>query len=358
MQFWKTKEKEKENESDVDEFNQAIAENNIKTGYVKIYNIQRDAKHRSSTSFVAQRTIREIGNTPLEQFISDDYGGGEFNVKLYKTEKGTGKYIDEFTIRVFGQAMSGGQGDFQQLAMLALRDKFFGESSDKKDDSMNEIMKAYFVKQLEKDDDFSKKLREILEIRELLSPPQMPVVQPETTESKLIDAGAQIFSSFLMSKSGVTPAMLNKSLAEMPLPNQQTVPSNPSNVPQELQGGNGHKPILTKLQAFEILFLNTLKENAQTAEADQLAGMIESIAVDSILWFGETEYHPVVKDFVEGYADMDITKLAKGFNDIVAFAQIPEEKAERIKAMLISVYKDRYQKAGTNASEGVNDNAV
>ena len=348
MRFWENKHEKKESQN-TDIFLEAIAENDVKSGYVKIYYVESKDKKRPESAFVAKRTLREIAKTPIELFLGSEYGGGKYKVMLYKVDKGSDLYVDEFSYNIFGDKLSeedSSKGNkLDELAYSALTERIKGGNG-----TNDELMKLIISKALDKDDEFRKTLENMGLLKDLITP-QVPVIPAETTEGKLIDAGAQIISAVLSRGGGALPPIVqqflaqNPNLANMPLPDR----IGPSEISQ-LTSGNGNKPI-TKIEAFETLFITPFKEMAAQSDERRLAGMIETMAVDSLLWLDANDYHPVIKEFVDGYETVNLAQLASGFDSLMTYAEIPNEKAGNIKKMLLVSYQAQYKENADNKQD-------
>lgn len=396
--------KDKEEKEKSDDFYDVIASEGVKTGQIKIYRMKREKTGRQGRTtrryeyFVAVRSLRDLDGDPIEEFISSEYGGGEYIVKLYKIVNGIHSLIQSFTYLISGAEMDDSDEDpkedlkddpFRQIALRAAENQLLGNNiapasqyppqANNSNTEMVEILKILLTNTINNSrESLGDKIDDLMKLKELVGG-GVPVVQPESETSKLIDAGAQVVSALLTAKlGGSTNAMqslmaVKPNLAEIPLPTssptspipnaptiKQPMYDIPDNPPENING-NGHKPVINMTQAFEMIYLKRFKETAlEDAPEHELAAMIESMAVNTMFWFEESEYHPIIKDFAEGYADMDLAKLGKGFNDLMQYAQIAEDKAGRIKALLISIYQDRYstkEQPDANNQDGESVNA-
>lgn len=372
--------KEKESEDSNDEFNQVIADNDIKTGQIKIYRIKKvpaGRQTRRTEYFVSTRSLRDLGGDSIEDFLALEYGGGEYLIKLYKiTNNKIHTLIQSFPFLIAGPEIEETEAEpkdsdsFRRIAEKALENQLSGggpqypqsqypPAQSSSDNTLSKVVEIVLTNMLEKNKEgLADRIDELIKLKHLLGS-EVPTIPPESETSKLIDAGAQIVSAMFASKAGASSPMSamtgasRPNLAEMPLPIQNTIPNTPimkqpimeiPGDPPENINGNGHKPIPMSInQAFEVIYLDRFKEAAQADATEQeLGAMIESMAVNAMFWLDGDEYHPVIKNFADGYADMDLQKLAKGYDELVNFAGITPDKAARIKALLLSIYQDRY----------------
>ncbi len=346
--------KEKKNGYDItqayDEFQDCLKEFEIKAGSVKISRIRRDQKGKPKKYALGPRPIRDFRDASVEATLLEDYGGGEYELLVYKDTAGSFALVR--TLHYFIDGPNSEEDDSQQdpFKAMAYRSLEKQLNSPNNNDQMIQLIVEMIKSSQGKHNDISEQLDNLAKLKSLTAS-NVPIIPAKSEIGALINAVATLVPAFIASKSGM-PANVSQTiaqpqrgnLAEMPLPNNPTQP----NV-QDLSGGNGRKttPLSIQQEAFEALFLNTFKEAIiQGVGDDELAGMIESMTVNCIYWINPEDYHDVVRNFAEGYNATDLDKMSKGFDDIMQFGGIPPERAARVKALLISLY----QKSATSES--------
>lgn len=349
-----------------EDIQKTIADEDVKHGYIEITRAKKNAKNRSQSFYVAQRPIADIKNTRVEDLLSEDYGGGDYFIKLHKTENGKSTYIASFTYLIDGPSTTdedaGNVDPFKQLAIDVAKKQMLGGAGADSNTILLEIVKTLLTNNSNSrpHNDLSDQLDNLAKLKSLTAT-ETPVIPPENETVALISAAASIGSAFLNSRNQ-SPVNTQKPLSELPLPNNPSliIPNQSSvNTEQNLSGNNGNQPeFVSPQKAFATFFLKPYKEAVVDGASDEdIAGMIESMTVSCIYWLNPSEYHDVVKVFVDGYTQTDLQKLNQGFDTIMNYAGIEKERADIIKGLLLSLYQSRYATSDktNNLEKGVED---
>lgn len=359
MLGWRKKSTYKDSEKIPEDIQKTIADEDVKHGYIEITRAKKNAKNRSQSFYIAQRPIADIKNTRIEDLLSEDYGGGDYFIKLHKTENGKNSYIASFSYLIDGPSTAdedGGNVDpFKQLAIDVAKKQMLGSGDN---NILLEIVKTLLSNNSNpRQNDLSDLLDNVVKIKAITSP-DVPVIPPENETVALISAAANIGSAWLNSRGNQSqPSNTPKTLTELPLPNNPTliIPNQPNaNLDINLSGNNGNQPeFISPQKAFATFFLKPYKEAVnEGASNDDIVGMIESMTVSCLYWLRPEEYHDVVKVFVDGYSQTDLPKINQGFETIMVYGGIPKERADVIKGLLLTLYQTRYAASDKTKTDG------
>ena len=354
MNFWG---KEKKSGAGIvhafNEFQDTLKEFEIKTGQIKILSVKRNTKGKPTKISQGTRPIRDFRDGPVEEILSADYGGGEYQLEIYKEVANEFKYVRTLQYMVAGENQDGDDTSDDPLKALAYK------SLEKQlNTNPSNITEQLLLRMIDansgKQNSLLDQVQILKEIGELTKS-QIPVIPPENETAAMMQMISTLAATYMASRMNpqqpaIPPANATPALAEIKLPS----------------GGNGDhghseqpKPIemsISYQDAFYKIFLEQFKLAGQEgAEIDEFAGMIESMAVNAIGWIPEPQWHPVVADFVKGYSKMDLTLLNTGFERLIAFAGIDKETADKIKTRLLTIYQNnvaqRLKAEGVDAGE-------
>lgn len=131
-----------------DEFQDTMKEFEIKTGSIKIFRIKRDLKTPRRESkpkkyVIGTRPIRDFRDSPVEERLFEAYGGGEFEMQVFKEAGGAYSCVRtlHYLIRGESQEEDASGGSWKDLAYKALEKQI----NDNFNDQMNQILLAFFL---------------------------------------------------------------------------------------------------------------------------------------------------------------------------------------------------------------------
>ena len=128
-----------------DEFQDTMKEFEIKTGSIKIFRIKRDLKNPRRESkpkkyVIDTRPVRDFRDSPVEERLFEDYGGGEFEMQVFKEAGGAYSYVRTLHYLIRGESQEEEEdascGSWEDLAYKALEQQINDNSSDQ----MNQIL--------------------------------------------------------------------------------------------------------------------------------------------------------------------------------------------------------------------------
>lgn len=347
--------RQKHTESIQNEFEKALEDLNIKDGFVKVSRIKKNANGRQiggKAFFVKTIPLRNLRKKPIEEFLAEHFGGGEFEVELYKrNDNASESFVETFYFPIDGPVMYDDETpeNTKESAYEKLMLKMLEKQLDTGGDSeTKELLRA--VLSQNSGNNLLQQIQTLKEIQSVIAPPAVPNINPESDTTALLNLAGKIVPALLTRGQGnVNPADMQKShtIAELQLPNNQT---NTPKTDEIHLGNNGNKPANISIQrAFEVIYLERFKaeialikdDPTNAVNAEDIAGMIESMTVSSIYWLQPSEYHPVLREFIEGFQKVDLGKLKSGFNQIMEYAEVIPELAEKIQTIMISTYQNR-----------------
>jgi len=340
MLTWRKKLSRAGGNKEAADIHQTILDENVKQGFVEIMRAKRNAKSRPQQYFIAERPIADLKHTRIEELLLEDYGGGEYFVKLQKTDGGKNIYVASFTYLIDGPQVIGRDNDdsdpYKDLAYKSLEKQLNTNPSNITEQLLLRMIDANAGSG--RQNSLLDQVQILKEIGELTKS-QVPVIPPENETAAMMQMISTLAATYMASKMNapqpaVAPVNVTPALAEIKLPSGGNGSHGPNEQP---------KPIETTSyqDAFYKIFLEQFKIAGQEgSEIDEFAGMIESMAVNCIGWIPEPQWHPVVADFVKGYSKMDLAMLNSGFERLMAFAEIDKETADKIKTRLLTIYQN------------------
>ena len=353
MLTWRKKLSRAGGNKEAADIHQTILDENVKQGFVEIMRAKRNAKSRPQQYFIAERPIADLKHTRIEELLLEDYGGGEYFVKLHKSEGGKDNYIASFTYNIDGPQMAerddGAPDLYKDLAYKSLEKQLNTNPSNITEQLLLRMIDANSGKQ----NSLLDQVQILKEIGELTKS-QIPVIPPENETAAMMQMISTLAATYMASRMNpaqpaIAPTSATPSLAEIKLPSGGNGSHGPNEQP---------KPTETKISlqdAFYAIYLEQFKLAAQEgADVEEFAGMIESMAVNAIGWIPEPQWHPIIAEFVKGYSKMDLAMLNSGFERLMAFAEIGKETADKIKTMLLAIYQNnvaQLKAEGTDAGE-------
>lgn len=360
--------KDKEN---ISEFDKCLEEMNVKDGFIKVYRIKKNANGRQIGSrpfFIKNVPLRNLQKKSIESYLSDNFGGGEFEIELYRrNENSSESLVETFYFPIDGPIVydedapeTTKESAYEKL-MLKMLEKQLDTGGDSE---TKELLRA--VLSQNSGNSLLNQIQTLKEIQSVLAPPAVPNISPENETTALINLAGKIVPALLTKGGNVNPSEIQKltNMAELPLPNNQTQITAPIQNNIET-GNNGNKPQQVTIQrAFEIMYLERFKNEIAMSSNDtenplspeDIAGMIESMTISSIFWLQPAEYHPVLTEFIDGFQKVDLGKLKSGFDKIIQYAAIDSELAARVQIILINLYQNRLMTDDKN--KGVTDEST
>jgi hypothetical protein len=343
MNFWGKEKKTGAVLHPFNEFQDTLKEFEIKTGPVKVFSVRRNAKGKPAKYLNDTRPVRDFRDGTVEDILAADYGGGEFELQVYKEENGINRYVRTLHYQIAGENQDGddlSDDPLKALAYKSLEKQLNTNPSNITEQLLLRMIDANANSGSGRQNSLLDQVQILKEIGELTKS-QIPVIPPENETAAMMQMISTLAATYMASKMNapqptITPVNVTPALAEIKLPSG----GNGSHGPNEEQP----KPIETTISyqdAFYKIFLEQFKLAGQEgSEIDEFAGMIESMAVNCIGWIPEPQWHPVVVDFVKGYSKMDLGLLNTGFERLMTFAEVDKETADKIKARLLTIYQN------------------
>ena len=334
------------------EFQDTLKEFEIKTGPVKIFSIRRNAKGKPAKYLNDTRPVRDFRDGTVEDILSADYGGGEYELQVYKEENGINRYVRTLHYQIAGESQDGDDSADDPLKALAYK------SLEKQlNTNPSNITEQLLLRMIDANSGRQNSLLDQVQIlKEIgeLTKSQIPVIPPENETAAMMQMISTLAATYMASRMNpqqpaIAPTNATPALAEIRLPSGGNGSHGPNEQPKPTEMSISYQ------DAFYKIFLDQFKLAGQEgAEIDEFAGMIESMAVNAIGWIPEPQWHPVVADFVKGYSKMDLGLLNSGFERLMAFAGIDKETADKIKTRLLVIYQNnvaQLKAEGIDASE-------
>lgn len=347
MNFWGKEKKTGAVLHPFNEFQDTLKEFEIKNGPVKVFSIRRNAKGKPAKYLNDTRPVRDFRDGTVEDILAADYGGGEYELQVYKEENGINRYVRTLHYQIAGESQDGddlADDPLKALAYKSLEKQLNANQSNITEQLLIRMIDANSGRQ----NSLLDQVQILKEIGELTKS-QVPVIPPETETGALLQALSSFASIYMASRinqpqTGVIPTNAAPALAEIKLPSGGNGKNNP-NEQTKIEMAISYQ------DAFYKIFLEQFKLAGQEgAEIDEFAGMIESMAVNAIGWIPEPQWHPLIADFVRGYSKMDLALLTSGFEKLITFAGIDKETADKIKARLFTMYQEKVAQV---KSEGI-----
>jgi hypothetical protein len=335
------------------EFQDTLKEFEIKTGPVKVFSIKRNAKGKPTKLLNDTRPIRDFRDGTVEDILAADYGGGEYELQVYKEENGINRYVRTLHYQIAGENQDGDDSADDPLKALAYK------SLEKQlNTNPSNITEQLLLRMIDGNSGRQNSLLDQVQIlKEIgeLTKSQVPVIPPESETAALLQAVGSLVGAFMANRNNqqqqqpaTMPISATPQLAEIRLPS----------------GGNGHEPkeqpkIETKTglqDAFFTIYLEQFKDEVkQGDDIENFVGMIESMTENAIYWIPEPQWHPIIADFVKGYSKMDLALISSGFDRLMTFAEVDKETAIKIRNTLLSLYQQKVSEAtkveGVDAGE-------
>ena len=321
------------------EFQDTLKEFEIKTGPVKVFSIKRNAKGKPTKLLNDTRPVRDFRDGTVEDILAADYGGGEYELQVYKEENGGNRYVRTLHYQIAGESQDGDDSSDDPLKVLAYK------SLEKQlNTNPSNITEQLLLRMIDANSGRQNNLLDQVQIlKEIgeLTKSQIPVIPPENETAAMMQMISTLAATYMASRMNpaqpaIAPTNATPALAEMRLPSGGNGSHGPNEQPKPTEASISYQDAFYKIHLEQ--FRDAVR---QGDDVENFVGMIESMTENAIYWIPEPQWHPLIAEFVKGYSKMDLVMLSSGFERLMTFAGIDKETADKIKAMLLSLYQQK-----------------